>query len=157
MVDWGEVERRLGTSLPLDYRDFCEEFPALYFDSHITILHPGANSIHGNLLQKGCGILGEWQHIEKMPGLDLPYSIFPSSGGLLPWGYDDDNGQYFWRTEGALKDWTIVIFESFQWWEHAGGFFDFWSSLVLRKISPPVLPGGFPSKDYSVETFDELV
>lgn len=158
VVEWGAVERRLGTPLPLDYKDFCEEFPALYFDSYVTIMHPGANSLHGNLLQNGGGILGEWQHIEKMEGrVELPYSIFPSSEGLLPWGCDDDNGHYFWRTRGAPEDWTVVVFESFQWWEHSGGFFDFWSSLVSGKISSPVLPDDFPSKDYSVEIFDDLV
>lgn len=155
-IRWVDVERRLATPLPLDYKEFCEEFPALYFDSHVTIMHPGASSLHGNILQKGAGILGEWQHIEKMKLVELPYPFFPSSGGLLPWGCDDNNGQYFWRTKGAPEEWTVVIFESFQWWEHSGGFYDFWSALVMGKISPIVLPDEFPSKDYSVEVVDDL-
>ncbi len=155
-VDWDHVEKAIGTALPDDYKAFAESYPALYFDSFLILLHPCSDSVHGNFLERGSGMLGQWQIIGAMEGVGLPYSIFPSPGGLLPWGYDDDNGQYFWKTTGSPSEWLIVITESLEWWEYEGGFGAFWSDLAAGRISSPVLPQGFPSEGYQVERFNDL-
>ncbi|WP_290053887.1 SMI1/KNR4 family protein [Amycolatopsis solani] len=151
-VEWAEVEAALGVGLPEDYKSYAEQYPALYFDSLITILHPGHADPALNLLAFGKRIRDAWRAFGPTfgpPAMSL--SMYPAAGGLLLWGFDADLGYYFWRTRGKPSEWTIVVEESSQWWEFDGGFGDFWASLTNGEISSPVIPEGFPDEDYVVE------
>ena len=40
---------------------------------------------------------------------DLPFPMWPSSGGLLPFGTTDFGDTLFWLTLGAPEDWCVVV------------------------------------------------
>src|SRR4051794_14135346 len=124
-VDWVAVEHTFGSVLPDDYKYYAERYPALLFDSLITILHPCSSDSFANLPEHGRRIIDQWSMLERQSEGEFPYAIFPAPGGLLPWGYDDNNGHYFWRTSGSPSEWNVVVVESLQWWDHAGGFGSF--------------------------------
>ncbi|SEF36167.1 hypothetical protein SAMN05421837_109324 [Amycolatopsis pretoriensis] len=105
-----------------------------------------------NLLASGERIRNAWRAFGATfgpPALSL--AMYPADGGLLPWGFDDDLGHYFWRTRGGPSEWTVLVEESSQWWEFDGGFGEFWTGLTKGEISAPVIPEGFPGDDYVVE------
>lgn len=141
VVDWEAVEGALGVGLPDDYRSYAEQYPALYFGSLITILHPDHPDPWANLVLFGKRILEAWRAFGETHELR----------DLLPWGVDEDLGHYFWRTRGKPSEWTIVVEESSQWWEFDGGFGEFWATLAKGEISSPVIPEGFPGTEYTVE------
>lgn len=152
IVDWVAIEELLGTGLPDDYKSYAEQYPALYFDSLITILHPGNPDSVKNLISFGKRVSAAWQAFGPTFGPpEMALSMFPAVGGLLLWGFDDDLGHYFWRTRGKPSEWTVVVEESSQWWEFDGGFGDFWTSLAAGEINSPVIPEGFPGENYVIE------
>ena len=36
-------------------------------------------------------------------------SMYPDSDGLLPWGCDNEDTTFFWRTTGKPDSWTIAV------------------------------------------------
>src|SRR5262249_35774093 len=38
-----------------------------------------------------------------------PYGVFPDQPGLLPWGGDENGHLLHWLTEGAPKEWPVII------------------------------------------------
>ncbi|MFF2774415.1 SMI1/KNR4 family protein [Streptomyces sp. NPDC058052] len=108
-VDWADVEARLGTSLPVDYRQLAEVFGEGAFDDHLRLYVPGAGP-RGSDLVRHAHWLGEWAGARGE--LWQPYEVYPAPGGLLQWGDTEQADTFYWLTEGNDPDrWPILATE----------------------------------------------
>lgn len=104
---WREVERQLGTRLPLDLFDFATRYGSGRFAQpfDLEVLNPFAvgypTRIHGL-----CGLIRSQRWLPDRPG--IPYGVFPDQPGWLPWGFSD--GDFFcWVTEGEPTAWPLLL------------------------------------------------
>ncbi|MFB7363873.1 hypothetical protein [Streptomyces hydrogenans] len=106
-VDWADVEARLGTALPVDYRQLAEVFGEGAFDDHLRLYVPGSDArgfdLVGNALRSGA-----WAR-EHGAGPWEPYGVHPAPGGLLQWGGTERADAFHWLTEGDDPErWPVV-------------------------------------------------
>lgn len=80
----------------------------------------------------------------------MPYALFPEPGGLLVWGVTDNGDEFYWLTEGAPDDWTVVVSSRHEWWSYDGGALSLLGGLLRREIHCPGLPDEFPEPGYQV-------
>ncbi|GAA3797949.1 SMI1/KNR4 family protein [Streptomyces phyllanthi] len=107
-VDWTEVETRLGTALPSDYKRLVEVFGEGAFDGYLRLHVPDARFRGGNIVLRterlgeltGAGRSSPWE----------PYNVYPAPGGLLQWADSEQENGFFWLTEGPDPDkWPILV------------------------------------------------
>ncbi len=99
---WYEVEARLGSQLPTDYKNFIATYGAGEFRGFLGVLSP--YSRRSNLLDRH----NQLRHIiEQEAGLDFPI-LFPKTSGLLLCGADENGNQLFWRTGSSPETWPVV-------------------------------------------------
>ncbi|MFC0599750.1 hypothetical protein [Streptomyces palmae] len=105
--DWPEIESRLGTALPSDYKHLVELFGHGAFDGYLEIHVPGA-CFEGSDIVRHTKRLSEWAAGSRS-GLWDPYGLYPAPGGLLRWASTEQADQFFWLTEGPDPDrWPIL-------------------------------------------------
>lgn len=105
-VDWADVEARLGTPLPTDYKRLAEMFGHGAFDEYLELLVPGARPISSDIV-RSAELSGDWARASG--GVWEPYEAYPAPGGLLEWGHSEQRDQFFWLTEGRDPDrWPIL-------------------------------------------------
>lgn len=107
-MHWGETEERLGLALPEDYKRLAETFGKGLFSDFLQILSvaPGG----------AFDLSTTWQSLsvdapaEGEDPLYAPYRIYqPGQIGLIPWGFSQTEGEYFWLENGkAADEWPIV-------------------------------------------------
>lgn len=140
LVDWKGVERRLGTTLPLDYKEFCALYPAFIADDFIRVDHPSCRNENMNLVKDG------WERTSELKGLveDFPeqyaFGAFPDIGGLLCWGSSTSSEQLYWLTVGQADDWNVVAGDYQD--DHLvfdGGFAEFLVEIFKGRLNTPVL------------------
>ncbi len=148
-ADWLAVEAELGVALPIDYKHFISIFGSVYIDKFMGIYNPFATNqylnflkafkVQGDVLRE---IRGKWGKEE------VPYPIFPESGGLLACGRDDNGNSIFWRTIGTPDQWTIVVgaardsrFEEFQM-----ELTRFLTGILKKEFRCGIYPKDFPSR-----------
>ncbi|MEU2507556.1 hypothetical protein ABZ621_22995 [Streptomyces sp. NPDC007863] len=119
-VDWAAVEDRLGTALPVDYKQLAEVFGEGAFDGYLRLYVPGSDgSGPGGRGSGGSGsdLAGNAFRLAdhaRVHGGTLwePYEVYPAPGGLLPWGDTEQADTFYWLTEGRDPDrWPIVAVE----------------------------------------------
>ncbi len=105
---WQSVEQALGTTLPLDYKQFIDTYGTGWFAGYIALISPFYEE--WPLLEFKDEILNlyEWRK-EEFPEGRPPFPTYPEPGGLLPWGVDENGGAFFWRTTGHPEEWTTVV------------------------------------------------
>jgi hypothetical protein len=111
---WKEVESRLGTPLPDDYKQFVNRYGAGDFCDVLCILTPFAPPTDKWGFFEAITPLLDDYHLSKSNS-DLvdqcPFPAFPEQNGLLPFGGDTNGGTWFWLTQGSPGDWSIVIYD----------------------------------------------
>ncbi|MFD8543040.1 hypothetical protein [Streptomyces sp. NPDC059649] len=109
-VDWAEVEARIGTSLPSDYKRLVDIFGDGAFDDYLQLHVPGAHFKTTDIVRR-TEWLSEWARARNS-GLWEPYELYPTPGGLLEWASTEQAHQFFWLTEGTDPDrWPLFITE----------------------------------------------
>ncbi|MFF1510394.1 hypothetical protein [Streptomyces sp. NPDC058326] len=109
-VDWEEVEARIGTALPGDYKRLAEVFGHGAFDGFLQLRVPGA-AFRSDDIVLNTEWLGEWAASHRS-GLWEPYEVYPAPGGLLEWASSEQADQFYWLTEGEDPDrWPILAKE----------------------------------------------
>jgi hypothetical protein len=99
--EWAQVEQRLGTELPSDYKAFISRYGAGTIDDwFVWVLSPFSPATPGNLEHR----LAE--HREEH-GFNVQY--FDEPDGLIPWADNADRGMAFWETHDSdPQRWTVV-------------------------------------------------
>jgi hypothetical protein len=154
--NWQAIEKKLGTSLPEDYKQFVKTYGCGKVGNFIRIFNPFASSKHVNLLKQCAWILPYYRKLENTSPKINPYPIFPAPGGILPWGCSDDADEFFWRTTGEPDQWSIVVHDRSTCESVAFeriGLVSFLTKLVarrLRKFSLPEFVSTKPARFVSV-------
>lgn len=95
-VDWADVESRLGTRLPSDYKRLIELFGDGLFDAFLHVFPPDSLIWHTEY----CTRQGQesWE----------PHPPFPAPGGLVPWAGNEHEQSFYWVADNPDPDrWTV--------------------------------------------------
>ena len=110
---WRNVELKLGTELPADYRTIVSTYGAGLFSDFIFLLNPFHRSIYGNYhRQIGMTLEAYQSGRDSFPELCPPFPPFPEPNGLLP-ALQTENGDVgYWITDGLPSKWPLILCES---------------------------------------------
>lgn len=134
---WEPIETEIGTTLPQDYKEFARLYGQGYFMEFLGIDIPRSQNPNVRLEFKVRAVCSTLLALDE-----LTYPLWPSPGGLLPFGQTDNGDYLFWLTHGAPADWGVVV------WDRAFGAFeplecdltDFLAGLASGEILPKEFP-----------------
>ncbi|MFF3739028.1 SMI1/KNR4 family protein [Streptomyces sp. NPDC002566] len=143
---WTAAEQYLGVALPSDYKAFLDLYGPGSIDGYLSLHRP---------LEADTTELDRLWPLEdcrraRLSDPDLyPYPFHPDPGGLIPWGSDEhDNEYYFLAIEPDPDEWRIVVSsECNEWFETAGTFCDFLVRCFDRIDRPPFMARAWPALD----------
>jgi hypothetical protein len=146
--DWTNVEGELGTQLPIDYKEFINEYGTGKIDDFLVILNPFSQNKFVNLIERGRRELSAWLDLKQRFPQYYTDVLFPSPGGLFPFAGTDNGNSIFWRTNGVPEAWTVTIFDPRgpEHFDYNGGMADFLSAVLTQSIQCDVFPRQFPSR-----------
>lgn len=105
-ADWPRVERALGLTLPLDYKQYIGAYGRGIVADFI---HPFDPCVPDEVAQRD-ELLGHHRRVRESRGRDLfPYPIYPEPGGLLLWGETENGDALFWLAEGDPDAWPTIV------------------------------------------------
>jgi hypothetical protein len=78
---WAQVERRLGTALPGDFKAFTERYGSGTVDDFLYLFNPFAQGPDGNLLVEKDRVLAAYRQTRARFPDRLPLPPFPEPGG----------------------------------------------------------------------------
>lgn len=118
---WAEVEQKIGTGLPQDYKALVNLYGLGCFGERASLLNPfvpdlGPNS--GSNFYRAMNFLNQMEKEmeddrRENPDDYPPFLAYPSPGGLLPWGQEcSDGGIQCWLTKGNPDDWGCIILDN---------------------------------------------
>jgi hypothetical protein len=99
--DWADVERRLGTALPADYKAYCDRYGHGAIDAcwSLSPVTPDCPESFSDLFDT---LLRDYLGRDGRP----PY---PARGGLLAFATSELKATLWWRTGGPPDAWPIVL------------------------------------------------
>jgi hypothetical protein len=102
-IDLAPVEAELGTALPGDYRELCSLFGRGLYSGFVQIMQPGGA---GDVDSINSWWRSGRRAVETLPGgagLYQPYELYADPGrpGLLCWGGDQTEGEYYWLADAG--------------------------------------------------------
>lgn len=124
--EWADVERKLGTSLPDDYKQLLSRFPSGSYRGAVFVENPVDARVDPEAFARD----KVWRVIASLSDeslgylRDTGYTPFPEPAGLLPWGRDMHGGILCWLTEPADPNrWPIAYYSADfgEWFEYDGG------------------------------------
>jgi hypothetical protein len=100
-------------------------------------------ALHPSIQRTCAGI----EEIKRAWPAHVPYAIYPSVPGLLPWGNDENGNDYYWLTNGSPDVWSVVSDEGrgegFR--EYGCTMTEFLVSVLNGKIQ--ALAGDYPTAE----------
>ncbi|MEZ6140925.1 MAG: SMI1/KNR4 family protein [Zavarzinella sp.] len=142
LSQWRDFENSLGIQLPADYRDFIFTYGSGLFAGFYLVYNPFSTSQYISLLPSITRVCSINRESKKEFPDRFPYSYYPETNGLLPWGNDENGNDYFWLTKGKPDEWQVVQDENrgkgIQ--THPFTFTQFLVS-ILKKETPPLASG----------------
>lgn len=142
---WEEVEHRLGTTLPTDYKWFLERYGTGKVKEFLWVFNPFSKNKNINLVEQLCVRVGGLKYLsEKFPH-QYPYSLFPQPGGLFPFAGTDNGDTIYWITEGEPNEWRVAVNDarSPMFEEFKCGAVAFLYGILTQRIVSRVLPRDF--------------
>mgnify|MGYP005726913279 CR=1 FL=1 len=104
-VQWRSIEETIETAFPDDYFDLARTYGSGEFlNGTLEVLNP-FDTRYGALLDYECAKLRKYK--QDFPE-EMPYSVHPEVGGLLPFARDDNGNRFLWQTLGDPNAWPIV-------------------------------------------------
>jgi hypothetical protein len=142
---WQSVESKLGTKLPVDYKEFITRYGTGAVDNFLWVFNPFSHNRYLNLLDAGKAQLDALRHLRYER---VPYPLYPDTNGILPWGITDNGDVLYWLCKGDASNWLIVVNESRgpRWREFQLSTCEFLVALVTRELVVDVFPDDFPSE-----------
>jgi hypothetical protein len=138
---WDEVEAELGTALPPDYKDFVRLYGSGYFMQFLGVAVPRSRNPNTRLESHVPGVSESFRGFITFE--DVSYAVWPTPGGLVPFGTTDNGDDLFWLSNGAPSEWRVVVFgrgllrfEAFDC-----DLTDFLAGLATGAILPEDFPG----------------
>ncbi|MEI8574477.1 SMI1/KNR4 family protein [Methylomonas sp. LW13] len=145
---WGEIEARIGTLLPSDYKAFIKQYGTGRIANFLWIFNPFSRNENLNLVAQLDRQRDVFSDLESF-GEVLPYKLFPEDGGIFPFAMTDNGDVLFWRTGANPEQWGIVINDarSPEWQEFALTFGEFLFELLSGRLVCAVFSGESPKFD----------
>lgn len=147
-ADWVPLERALRLSVPKDYKSFVRIYGAGVIDEFLWPFSP--NSVNQNLdlmtqINRQASVL---RTIREKSVTDVPFPIFPETGGLLVWGISDNGDTLHWLTAGSPEHWPTIVFEARgpRWIRFNLVATELIVGLLTKRIRCPLFPADFPSE-----------
>lgn len=107
-VSWREIEERLGSPLPADYKQFCEVFGRGGFCDELFVY-----STDGGATLEVLDELAQLRHlVESLPYVNPdPCGLYGKAGsGVIPWGRVALGHSFFWLAgQGDPDEWPIML------------------------------------------------
>jgi hypothetical protein len=121
--DWQATEGFIGTSLPVDYKQFISRYGTIDLSNGIRVYNLLLKSdqqaaLHtASLLQELYqGLHDDRVQIAKALGQSpdtvsplFQFPIFPTPSGIFPWGTAVDGWDFFWIRNGQPEEWGVVV------------------------------------------------
>lgn len=145
---WKKLDKLLGLKLPQDYRDFVTTYGTGLFAGLYRVYNPFSAMEYMSLLtciERDCKNARQM----KKAGVfnSSSYPIYPETGGILPWGNDENGNFYYWLTKGSPTKWSVVQNsvrgDGFR--VHSCTMTGFLVAILRREIKP--LASRYPRKD----------
>ncbi|MGK5501270.1 SMI1/KNR4 family protein [Streptomyces sp. URMC 125] len=153
-IEWERAESRLGTSLPSDFKRFCEVFGRGHFSDYLTVY----SSAGGGAVGVVESLEGDWRTIEQHPVVTnnyKPYGLYrPGGTGILSWGVTATACDLAWLVEDGVApdDWQVLArCDASDWKRHDLTMSEFayrtlldesFDSGVAGLVEPSYLPEG---------------
>jgi hypothetical protein len=145
--DWSQIEEDLGIHLPSDYKWFLERYGMGEIDDFLLLFHPTTTNRHINLKNQIAETL--WAlRVVRDDGDQVPYTIFPEPGGVVPWARTDNGDVCYWLTHEPDPDsWIVVVNESRgpEWEAYGGSATEFLAEVLSGRRQFSIFPENFPS------------
>lgn len=153
---WDEVEARLGSLLPSDYKAYIETFGLGYLDEFLCVFSPFTDNKNLNLFEQLKVRLDALRELKAAYGNEVQYPLFPEEGGLLPWGASDNGDVLFWMTQGQPSEWRVVLNagRDARCEEYVGEMTTVLAQLLSGAVQSQIFPPDFPSDQPSFEPLD---
>ncbi|WP_433043006.1 SMI1/KNR4 family protein [Dactylosporangium sp. CS-033363] len=152
---WAEVEGRLGTRLPLDYKWLVDSYGAGSFDDFLYVLVPEspfpAIRLEGEVVRAQASL----ESLRRSSSSEVPYG----EGELLPVAKTDNGDAVFWvmRPVADPELWSIAVLEGrgVRWSDYAGGVVAFLADLLSGRHRISWFPDELPSSDVAFQPVPE--
>lgn len=130
-VSWSELEERLGSPLPADFKQFCEAFGRGGFCDELFV-----HSTDGGASLEVLDELAQLRHlVESVPFVNFdPYELYGArESGVIPWGRVTAGHSFYWLAgPGDPDEWPIMLNAETGEWER----FDLsMSEFVFRMLT----------------------
>jgi hypothetical protein len=143
---WEQVEGRLGTKLPADYKALIAEFGPGCIGDFLWIFSPFTTNPNLNLALQFDKITKTDQDLQQTYGHVLPLPLFPAAGGILPAGLTDNGDYVSWLAEAEPDRWPVIVSDSrAPEWERLNlTLTDFIAAIITRERVCGIFPDSFP-------------
>jgi hypothetical protein len=143
--NWPELERRLGTPVPADYKWLVSTYGAGSFDSFLHVLQPTSPYKPIRLVESARRAVEVLQFLKRADDEEVPFA--PRE--LLPVAKTENGDTVYWlaRPKGSPDEWRIVCnpARSDTWSRFDGGIVDFLTAVYERRHRVPFFPEDFPA------------
>ncbi len=107
--DWLNVEKKLGLTLPDEYKTIVEIYGDFYWANFLYLLNPFSSNKYLNLFtQLEMTLEAERQTRTDFPEF-YPLPLYPEASGLLPLFITDNGDTGFWITYLQSEKWSILL------------------------------------------------
>ncbi len=145
--EWHNVEQKLGTALPSDYKNYIDSFGVGKINNFILILTPFIENKYVNLISRGQMDLDAYAESRNQFPKNFTEKIYPEIDGLLPFGVTDNGDTLYWRTVGHPDVWPVTIYEARgpKHFDFSGNMVEFLIQLLQKGMETGVFPDDFAS------------
>ena len=107
-IDWNAVENQLSFRLPSDYKALFSKYGPGMFSEYVYL-----GDIASNVPRYLGGVERTYSIIEqgrlKGPAYWIDLPLYPTPGGIFPWGHDDNGGELAWLPDTDDPDrWPVI-------------------------------------------------
>ncbi len=107
--DWLDVEKKLGLTLPDEYKTIVETYGDFYWANFLYLLNPFSNNKYLNLFaQLEMTLAAERQTQSSFPEF-YPFPLYPEANGVLPLFITDNGDTGFWITYLQPEKWSLLV------------------------------------------------
>jgi hypothetical protein len=144
---WQEFEATFGYALPTDYKDFLYEYGEGSVNDYLHVYSPFSDRLNPPSFPR-CAIeqVANYAYLQEKHPKNYPGVLWPSHGGMLPWGLTDGGNPIFWLTEGHPDQWRVCVLNIYtpaHIETYPMNMTQFLVAVLGEGLTCPVLPEGF--------------